>query len=49
MTTLARAGVNEIWLMSKSNDFGPGANDFENGTYTHFTWAGFKPSCVATA
>jgi hypothetical protein len=31
-TTFARAGVKEIWLMSKSNDFGPGANALLKGT-----------------
>ena len=35
--------------MSKSNDFGPGANERLNGTYTHFTWLGLKPRRAATA
>ncbi len=49
MTTFARAGVYEIWLMSKSNDFLPGENERLNGTYAHCTCAGVNPSCFATA
>jgi hypothetical protein len=30
----------EIWLMSKSKFFGPGLNDWSNGTTTHETSAG---------
>src|SRR3954469_19676482 len=49
VTTFARAGVYEIWLMSKSNGFLPGAYALANGTYTHLTAERWKPSCLATA
>src|SRR5262249_58165811 len=35
--------------MSKSNFFGPGANDVLNGTTIQFTSLFAKPSCFATA
>src|SRR2546423_8136524 len=35
--------------MSKSNFFGPGANDVLNGTTIHFTSLSTKPSLPATA
>ena len=46
---LGRAGVIEIWLMSKSKCFGPGAYDELNGTLVQVTAVGSKPSCLATA
>ena len=49
MTTFARCGVYEIWLMSKSNGFLPGANERVKGTYVQWTAEGLKPSCFATA
>jgi hypothetical protein len=41
--------VYEIWLMSKSNDFDPGANDRLKGTYVHCTALRLNPSWPATA
>ena len=35
--------------MSKSNGFGPGANERLNGTYIHFTWLAREAELLATA
>ena len=48
-TAFWRAGVIEIWLMSKSKFFGPGAYEELNGTTVHFTSSFEKPSFFATA
>ena len=46
---MARAGVIEISLTSKSKSFGPGAYEELNGSTVHFTAARLKPSCFAIA
>ena len=48
-TDLARADVIEISLMSKSNDFGPGAYELSKGSTVHFRWLAAKPGLLAIA
>src|SRR3954471_8839557 len=47
--TLARFGVIDTSLMSKSNGFGVGAITLLNAACTHLTLSAGNPSCLATA